>query len=127
MMLMLAGVAVAALGMAAFAAAGGGGGPGGVHAPEPGNAGNGGRGKLWEHAPGMVETGDDKDSDPKEPTMDIFLPAEGKGNGQAMLILPGGGYVNLAIPKEGADMARVFGGGPATMQASAVAQPAAGQ
>jgi len=105
----MAAVALMAVGvLAAAPAANATGGAGGVSVPGPGNAGNGGRVKLWEKAPGMVETGDDKEADPKEPTMDIFLPAEGKGTGQGMLILPGGGYTNLAMPKEGADIARVF-------------------
>jgi acetyl esterase/lipase len=63
--------------------------------------------KLWAKAPGTLE-GRDTDADPLEPTMDIFLAPAGKETGAAVLIFPGGGYTNLAVAKEGYDVAKVF-------------------
>ncbi|HWJ27994.1 MAG TPA: hypothetical protein VNS32_15720, partial [Flavisolibacter sp.] len=40
------------------------------------------------------------------PTLTVFLPPKGKGNGAAMIICPGGGYVREAIGHEGYDVAR---------------------
>ena len=56
---------------------------------------------LWPNgAPGALgnEEGD-------RPTLQAFLPAENP-TGTAVVILPGGGYQHLAVPKEGADMAQ---------------------
>jgi acetyl esterase/lipase len=41
-----------------------------------------------------------------QPTVTVYLPAAGKGNGTAIVICPGGGYQHLAIDKEGHDVAR---------------------
>jgi acetyl esterase/lipase len=40
-----------------------------------------------------------------KPTITVFRPAEGKNNGAAMLICPGGGYWNLAWDLEGEEVA----------------------
>ncbi len=42
------------------------------------------------------------------PALSIYLPASGKANGAAVIICPGGGYTNLAVSHEGADVARRF-------------------
>jgi acetyl esterase/lipase len=63
--------------------------------------------KLWDTAPGIV-AGKDTDTDPTEPTMDIYLPAH--GNGSAIIILPGGAYVHLSTAKEGSDVAHLLNG-----------------
>ncbi len=52
------------------------------------------------------ETGIYRISKVKIPTLTIFTPPQGKGNGTAVLICPGGGYVHLAYTKEGADIAK---------------------
>jgi acetyl esterase/lipase len=40
------------------------------------------------------------------PTLTIFLPAKEKSTGDAVIICPGGGYINLAMGYEGEDVAR---------------------
>jgi len=42
------------------------------------------------------------------PTLTIFLPPEKKATGAAVIICPGGGYINLAMGYEGEDVARKF-------------------
>src|SRR4051812_17776764 len=72
-----------------------GGGGGGVRVGEGGGGGGGG--------------GEDREADRREPTMDVYrLPGGAKGTGQAVVIFPGGGYTNLAVAKEGTDVAKVF-------------------
>jgi acetyl esterase/lipase len=44
--------------------------------------------------------------DVTRPTLAPMLPPEGKGNGAAVLVLPGGGFRHLAIDKEGHDVGR---------------------
>ncbi|HQR35768.1 MAG TPA: alpha/beta hydrolase [Blastocatellia bacterium] len=41
-----------------------------------------------------------------KPTLTAFLPERGKANGTAIVIAPGGGFMHLAIEKEGNDVAR---------------------
>ncbi|MEK7831522.1 MAG: alpha/beta hydrolase [Acidobacteriota bacterium] len=41
-----------------------------------------------------------------QPTLTAFLPERGKANGTAIIIAPGGGFMHLAIEKEGNDVAR---------------------
>ena len=41
-----------------------------------------------------------------QPTLTVYLPERGKANGTAMIVAPGGGFMHLAIEKEGIDMAR---------------------
>ncbi len=57
---------------------------------------------LWDNTPGVVE-GKDTDTDPTEPTLDIYLAPDPSGT--AMLVLPGGGYTHLATGHEGKDVA----------------------
>ncbi|MFZ0452190.1 MAG: alpha/beta hydrolase [Ignavibacteriaceae bacterium] len=52
------------------------------------------------------ETGIYRISKVKIPTLTIFTPPEGKANGTAVLICPGGGYLHLAYTKEGVDIAK---------------------
>ncbi|MGA2584346.1 MAG: alpha/beta hydrolase [Tepidisphaeraceae bacterium] len=63
--------------------------------------------KLWQTAPGIV-TGVDNDTDPTEPTMDIYLPAGATGPTAAFVVLPGGGYVHLSTIREGSDIAKML-------------------
>lgn len=42
------------------------------------------------------------------PSLTIFLPAREKSTGAAVIICPGGGYINLAMGYEGEDVARRF-------------------
>ena len=42
------------------------------------------------------------------PQLKIFLPKKGTSTGRAVLILPGGGYVGLAVNHEGYDWAEYF-------------------
>jgi acetyl esterase/lipase len=61
-------------------------------------------------APGVV-AGEDKDGDPTEPTIDVYLPQRDPADTKpipAVVILPGGGYMNLATGHEGRDVARMF-------------------
>lgn len=43
-----------------------------------------------------------------EPTLQPFLPENGKGTGAAVIICPGGGYAGLSMVKEGSEVARKF-------------------
>jgi acetyl esterase/lipase len=57
---------------------------------------------LWpDGAPGAVGK-----EETDKPTLTIFLPAPEKANGAAVVICPGGGYVNLAVGHEGKDVAQ---------------------
>jgi acetyl esterase/lipase len=62
--------------------------------------------KLWDSAPGIV-AGKDTDTDPTEPTMDIYLP-QSQAPTAAVVVLPGGGYVHLATVKEGSSIAQML-------------------
>ncbi|HLI93223.1 MAG TPA: alpha/beta hydrolase [Puia sp.] len=42
------------------------------------------------------------------PTLRVYLPPAGKGNGTAVVICPGGGYLHLAYTHEGTDVARML-------------------
>jgi acetyl esterase/lipase len=65
--------------------------------------------KLYpEGAPGVVTVGDDNDSDPKEPTVDLYLAPKEKANGTAVVVLPGGGYGGLAMGHEGQQIGEFF-------------------
>jgi acetyl esterase/lipase len=44
------------------------------------------------------------------PTIAVYLPAAGTGNGTAVIICPGGGYDHLAITHEGTDVAQALSG-----------------
>ena len=41
-----------------------------------------------------------------QPTLTAYLPERGKANGTAIIIAPGGGFMHLAMEKEGSDLAR---------------------
>jgi acetyl esterase/lipase len=41
-----------------------------------------------------------------QPTLTAYLPERGKANGTAIIVAPGGGFMHLAMEKEGSDMAR---------------------
>lgn len=43
-----------------------------------------------------------------EPTLTVFLPADDKATGTAVIICPGGGYQRLSMTKEGFDVAKVL-------------------
>ena len=75
--------------------------------------------KLWpDSIPGAIgnnlyretdlrnETGIYRISKVKIPTLAVYTPSQGKANGTAILICPGGGYVHLAYTKEGIDIAK---------------------
>jgi acetyl esterase/lipase len=97
--------ALAALSMSIALAAGQ---RGGAAAAAPASAPAGiTRLKLWETAPGIV-AGNETDANPTEPTMDIYLPPADKATGAAVMVLPGGGYSNLSMTKEGSDVARMW-------------------
>ena len=63
--------------------------------------------KLWEKTPLVVE-GRETDANPTEPTMDLYLPPADKATGTAVIVLPGGGYSNLAMGHEGQDVGKFF-------------------
>ena len=44
------------------------------------------------------------------PTLTVFLPATGKGNGTGVVVCPGGGYTHLAMTHEGTDVAKWLNG-----------------
>jgi acetyl esterase/lipase len=57
---------------------------------------------LWPNgAPGALG-----DQDADKPTLFPFVVPEGRGTGAAVIVCPGGGYHNLAMEKEGTDIAR---------------------
>jgi acetyl esterase/lipase len=43
-----------------------------------------------------------------EPAITPYFPAKGKANGAAVIVFPGGGYINLTVTYEGEDIAREF-------------------
>src|SRR5258708_3487452 len=56
---------------------------------------------LWAvGAPGALGT-----TAADQPVVTPYLPAEGRANGTAVVIFPGGGYANLSMQKEGSDVA----------------------
>ena len=52
---------------------------------------------LWPDGAPDAKGTEDRD----KPTLTIFLPPEGKGNGTSVVICPGGGYQFLAVDHEG--------------------------
>jgi acetyl esterase/lipase len=66
--------------------------------------------KLWPRTPDLAD-GADYEPDPLEPSLDIYLPPLDKATGAAILVLPGGAYVNLSTVKEGGDVARMLNTG----------------
>ena len=56
---------------------------------------------LWANgAPGALGT-----AQPDRPTITPYLPPEGRANGTAVVVFPGGGYQHLSMVKEGSDVA----------------------
>jgi acetyl esterase/lipase len=62
---------------------------------------------LWDKTPDVV-AGKDTDTDPTEPTLDIYLPDAGTETGAAMIIFPGGSYTHLSTTREGSDVAKLL-------------------
>ena len=61
---------------------------------------------LWANgAPGALGT-----ADVDQPIIAPYLPPEGKANGTAVVIFPGGGYQHLSMQKEGSDVANWLAG-----------------
>ncbi len=61
---------------------------------------------LWINgAPGALGT-----ADVDRPIITPYLPPEGKANGTAVVIFPGGGYQHLSMEKEGSDVANWLAG-----------------
>jgi len=59
---------------------------------------------LWENgAPSALGT-----ADADQPTLTVFLAAAGPNRSTGVIIAPGGGYVNLAMEKEGTQIASWF-------------------
>src|SRR5579863_2665353 len=57
---------------------------------------------LWpQGAPGALGM-----EDTDKPTLAAYPVAEGRGTGTAVIVCPGGGYVNLSMDKEGDQIAR---------------------
>src|SRR5271166_4466837 len=46
------------------------------------------------------------DQDIDKPTLAPYIVPQGRGTGTAVIVCPGGGYVNLSMEKEGSDIAR---------------------
>jgi len=43
-----------------------------------------------------------------DPTITAYFPEKGKANGTAVIVFPGGGYINLTVTYEGEDIAKEF-------------------
>jgi len=64
---------------------------------------------LWENdAPGQVAEGEDRESDPLRPTLDVYLPPADKAVGTAVVICPGGGYGTVVMSYEGGEVGEFF-------------------
>jgi len=73
---------------------------------------------LYEQVPGSKPSATRETSDTtngilrirnvSEPTLAIYRPPAGTGNGTAVIICPGGGYALLAASHEGSDVAKLF-------------------
>lgn len=63
--------------------------------------------KLYDTTPNVV-AGRDTESDPTEPTLDLYIPEAGKATGAGVLLMPGGGYQSLTVPGEGPAPAKFF-------------------
>ena len=65
---------------------------------------------LWSAgAPGALGT-----ADVDQPLMTPYLPPQGRANGTAVVIFPGGGYQHLSMEKEGSDVANWLAGSGVT-------------
>ena len=63
--------------------------------------------KLYDTTPNVV-AGRETESNPMEPTLDLYIPDSDKATGAGVLILPGGGYQMLTLPGEGPEPAKFF-------------------
>jgi acetyl esterase/lipase len=63
--------------------------------------------KLYATTPNIVP-GPETEENPTEPTLDLYLPPADQATGAAVLVLPGGGYSNLAMGHEGAQVGQFF-------------------
>jgi acetyl esterase/lipase len=63
--------------------------------------------KLFETTPDLVK-GRDTDTDPTDPTMDIYLPDPAHNTQVGIIVLPGGGYTHLSTAREGSDVGKMF-------------------
>src|SRR6476469_1163968 len=69
---------------------------------------------LYEgNIPNSIKTQDEENENShhfitnvSQPTITVFTPPEGKSNGTAVIICPGGGYMMLNIKMEGYDVAQ---------------------
>ena len=59
---------------------------------------------IWPAGP--IPAGLDTLGDPAVPTVDVHLPAPGKANGTAVVVLPGGGYGGVSMDFEGEHSSR---------------------
>jgi acetyl esterase/lipase len=65
---------------------------------------------LWANgAPGALGT-----AQADRPTITPYLPPEGRANGTAVVVFPGGGYTHLSMVKEGSDVANWLAGNGVT-------------
>jgi len=64
--------------------------------------------KLLPAGDPTIVAGEDKESDPTEPTVDIYLAPKDNACGTAVVVLPGGGYGGLAMDHEGKQIAEFF-------------------
>jgi len=64
--------------------------------------------KLLPAGDPSIVAGQETDSDPTEPTVDICLAPKETANGTAVVVLPGGGYGHLAMDHEGKQIAEFF-------------------
>jgi acetyl esterase/lipase len=63
--------------------------------------------KLWPTTQSVVPGGD-TDTDPTEPTLDIYLPPHQTAAGTGIIIFPGGAYMHLSTIREGSEVARLL-------------------
>lgn len=64
--------------------------------------------KLLPPGDPTIVAGEDKENDPSEPTVDVCLPPKENACGTGVVVLPGGGYGNLALDHEGRQIAEFF-------------------
>ncbi len=64
--------------------------------------------KLLPAGDSSIVAGQETESDPTEPTVDIYLAPKGTANGAAVVELPGGGYGHLAMDHEGKQIAEFY-------------------
>ncbi len=55
-----------------------------------------------------LDDGSTRTTEVSNPTLEVFLPDHSNRNGKAIIVCPGGGYVRLAVHKEGQTVAKWF-------------------